>query len=217
MNIRVLVADDHNLFRQGLKTLIETQPDMEVVGEAEDGRITLKLTRELIPDVIVMDVNMPELNGIDASLQILSEFSNIKIIALSMYGDVRFIANMLKAGACGYLFKDCAFEELAQAIRKAMANETYLCPEAADLVIKDYVAQVSEFGSPSSSVLTSREQEVVTLLSEGKPSREIASHLHICAKTVDIHRLNIMHKLSFKSVAQLTKYAIREGFTTLEG
>ena len=217
MKIRVLIADDHQIVRQGLKNLLETQPDIEVVGEAEDGRTAFQLTKELIPDVIVMDVKMPTLNGIDASVRIHSEFPDIKIIALSMYGDVRFVTNMLKAGACGYLLKDCAFEELAQAIRKVKANKTYLSPEAANIIIKDYVAQGNDSGPTSSSGLTSREREILQLLAEGKRSKEIADLLHISAKTVDTHRQQIMNKLHFRSIAELTKYAIREGLTTLEG
>jgi DNA-binding NarL/FixJ family response regulator len=217
MKIRVLIADDHQIVRQGLKQLLETQPDIEVVGEAEDGRTTLKLTRELTPDVIVMDVSMPELNGIDASVRIHSEFPDIKIIALSMYGDARFVTNMIKAGAYGYLLKDCAFEELAQAIRKVMANKTYLSPEAANIIIKDYFAHGTDSGPTSSSGLSSREREILQLLAEGKRPKEIADLLYISPKTVDTHRQQIMHKLSFRSIAELTKYAIREGFTTLEG
>jgi DNA-binding NarL/FixJ family response regulator len=215
MKIRVLLADDHQIVRQGLKKLIETQQDMEVVGEAEDGRTTCELVPKLSPDVIVMDVKMPDMNGVAASSHIHAEFPDIKIIGLSMYNDVRFVANMLKAGACGYLLKDCAFEELAQAIRKVMANLTYLSPEATDMLVKDFVAQINKFDTPS-SVLTSREQEILQLLAEGKRSREIADLLHISIKTVDTHRLQVMHKLGFKSVAELTKYAIREGLTQLE-
>jgi DNA-binding NarL/FixJ family response regulator len=216
MGIRIIIADDHQIVRQGLKKLLETQQDMEVVGEAEDGLTTVDLAKELLPDVIVMDVKMPEMNGIDASVQIHSELPDVKIIALSMYGDHRFVTNMLKSGVCGYLLKDCAFEELAHAIRLVMENKTYLSPGVADIVIQDYVSHLNSPGPPSSSGLTSREAEILQLLSEGKRSKQIADLLNISPKTVDTHRLQIMRKLDLNSVVELTKYAIREGLTTLE-
>jgi len=138
MNIRIVIADDHQIVRQGLRTLLEREADMQVVAEAEDGRRAVSLARELIPHVIVMDVEMPDLNGIEATRQILTEYPQIKIIALSMYSDRRFVTNMLKSGVSGYLLKDCAFEELVQAIRLAMSNRIYLSPGVADVVVKDY-------------------------------------------------------------------------------
>jgi two-component system response regulator NreC len=187
---------------------------MEVVGEAEDGRSSVTLVRELIPDVVVMDVKMPEVNGIEASRQILSELPDVKVIALSMYDDRRFIVDMLKAGAQGYLLKDCAFEELVHAIRLVMANKSYLSPGVAEVVIKDYVAQDSQ-ASDSVANLTAREQEVLKFMAGGKRTAEIADLLGISGKTVDTHRLQIMHKLNLKSVAALTKFAIREGLISL--
>jgi two-component system response regulator NreC len=216
MDIRIIIADDHQIVRQGLKTLLEKEPDMEVVAEAEDGRRTLSLVRELIPHVVVLDVEMPDLNGIEAARQILTEFPQTKVIALSMYSDRRFVVNMLKAGANGYLLKDCAFEELAQAIRLAMSNRIYLSPGVADVVVKDYVNSSSSVSQSVFAVLTPREREVLQLLSEGKRTSQIAELLHISVKTVETHRQQIMHKLGIKSVAELTKYAIREGLTSLE-
>jgi DNA-binding NarL/FixJ family response regulator len=216
MRIRVLVADDHQIVRQGLKHLIETQQDMEVVGEAEDGRTILKLTRELTPNVIVMEVKLPNLNGIEATRKILSELPDIKIIALSAYADGHLVTNMLKAGACGYLLKDCAFEELAQAIRLAMGNKAYLSPRIAEIVVKDYVSQVPGQSQSYFAALTPRELEVLQLLTGGKRTSQIADVLHISVKTVDTHRQQIMYKLGTRSLAELTKYAIREGLTTLE-
>lgn len=214
MTIQIIIADDHQIVRQGLRTLLEREADMQVVAEAEDGRRTVALAREFVPQVIVMDVEMPDLNGIEATMQILTEFPQIKVIALSMYSDRRFVTNMLKAGASGYLLKDCAYEELSQAIRLAMANRIYLSPGVADVVVKDYVSP-----APSQSVfsvLTTREREVLQLLSEGKRTSQIAELLHISIKTVETHRQQIMHKLGMRSVAELTKYAIREGLTSLE-
>jgi DNA-binding NarL/FixJ family response regulator len=216
MNIRIIIADDHQIVRQGLRTLLEREPDMQVVAEAEDGRRAVLLAREMIPHVMVMDVEMPELNGIEATMQILTEFPQIKIIALSMYSDRRFVTNMLKAGAGGYLLKDCAFEELTQAIRLAMTNRIYLSPGVADVVIKDYVNHAPAPTRSVFSVLSTREREVLQLLSEGKRTSQIAELLHISIKTVETHRQQIMHKLGMRSVAELTKYAIREGLTSLE-
>jgi DNA-binding NarL/FixJ family response regulator len=216
MKCRIIIADDHQIVRQGLRTLLEQEPDMEVVGEAENGRIALALVREIVPDVIVMDVKMPDLNGIEATFQILSEFPQIKVIALSMYTDRRFIINMLRAGALGYLLKECAFEELVKAIRLAMTNRTYLSPGISDVVIRDYLSETPNSSKSVFGVLTAREREVLQLLSEGKRTTRIAELLHISVKTVETHRQQIMHKLKIRSVAELTKYAIREGLTSVE-
>jgi DNA-binding NarL/FixJ family response regulator len=211
MSIRIIIADDHQLIREGLKVLLEKESDMEVVGEASDGIGSISLTRELAPDVVVMDVRMPEMSGIAASHQILSEFPRVKIIALSTYSDRRYVLDMLKTGAHGYLLKDCAFEELARAIRLVTSDRNYLCPEIAKIVVKGLITSESGAGDSVVSVLSPREREVLQLIAEGKRSSEIADLLHISVKTVDTHRQQIMHKLQTRSVAQLTKYAIREG------
>ncbi len=216
MGIRILIADDHQILRQGLRTLLEKEPDMEVVAETEDGRKTVIMVNELTPHVVIMDVNMPDLNGIEATRQILTEYPEMKIIALSMHADRRFVINMLKAGAHGYLLKDCAFEELAQAIRLVMANKTYLSPGVAEIVVKDYVNRLPGPAQTAFSVLTAREREVLQLLAEGKSTANIGELLHISIKTVETHRQQIMNKLGIRSVAELTKYAIREGLTSLE-
>ena len=216
MGIRIILADDHQIVRQCLKTLIEQEPDMEVVGEAEDGFRTVTMVRELLPHVVVMDIKMPDLSGIEATQQILSEVSVVKVIALSMYADGRFVADMFKAGACGYLLKDCAFEELARAIRLAMSNKTYLSPGIAEIMVKDYATMNSSLSESIFSTLTAREREVLQLITEGKSTGQIAEILHISIKTVETYRQKIMQKLGTKSVAELTKYAIREGLTSLE-
>ncbi len=216
MGIRIIIADDHQILRQGLRTLLEKEPDMEVVAEAEDGRKTVIMVNELIPHVVIMDVNMPDLNGIEATRQILTDHPDMKVIALSMHADRRFVINMLKAGAHGYLLKDCAFEELAYAIRLVMANKTYLSPGVAEIVVKDYVSRIPSPVQTAFSVLTAREREVLQLMAEGKSTANIAELLHISIKTVETHRQQIMHKLGIRSVAELTKYAIREGLTSLE-
>ena len=217
MTIRILIADDHQIVRQGLRTLLEKEPDMAVVAEADDGRATVRLVREKSPEVVIMDVAMPDLNGIEATRQILAEFPKIKVIALSMYADQRFVLNMLKAGASGYLLKDCAFEELIRAIRLVMAHKTYLSPGVTDIVVKDYTAGGNNSSQPSVfSVLSPREREVLQLMAEGRTTSQIAGLLHVSVKTVETHRQQIMHKLKIHSVAELTKYAIREGLTSLE-
>jgi len=216
MRIKIILADDHQIVRQGLRTLLEKEPDMEVVAEAEDGRSAVRLIRETAVDVVIMDVAMPDLNGTEATRQITSEFPQIKVIALSMYADRRFVINMLKAGASGYLFKDCAFEELTRAIRLVMANKTYLSSGVTDVVVKDFVQASSGRQASVFSVLTAREREVLQLLAEGRTTNQIASSLHVSVKTIETHRQQVMNKLKIHSVAELTKYAIREGLTSLE-
>ncbi|MEW6214862.1 MAG: response regulator transcription factor, partial [Nitrospirota bacterium] len=139
MSIRILLADDHKIVLDGLHALLEKQPGMEVVAEAEDGRKTVQLVQKLLPDVVIMDIAMPDLNGIEATRQIVAETPNVKVVALSMHSDRRFVVEMFKAGALGYLLKDCAFEELANAIRSVVANRLYLSPKIADIVVKDYI------------------------------------------------------------------------------
>ncbi len=216
MKTRIIIADDHMIVRQGLATLLAKEPDMEVVAEAENGREVVQLVKDLRPDVVIMDVNMPDLNGIEATRQVLAAFPETKIIALSMHADRRFVVNMLKAGSSGYLLKDCAFEELAAAIRLVMANKTYLSPGVSNVVIQDYVQGMSAPRSSAFTMLTPREREVLQLMAEGKPTGQIAEQLHISVKTVETHRQQIMHKLGIHSIAELTKYAIREGLTSLE-
>ncbi|MFC2008186.1 response regulator [Chloroflexota bacterium] len=216
MSMRILLADDHKIVRQGLRSLLEKQPDMEVIAEAEDGRTTVSLVQELSPNVVVMDVAMPGLNGIEATRQIVNKNPNIKVLALSMYADRRFVVGMLGAGASGYLLKDCAFEELAQAIRTITANQIYLSSTISDMVVRNYVHLAAKSDSSAFSALTTREREVLQLLVEGRSTKEIAHQLGLSPKTIETHRQQIMNKLNIHSVAQLTKYAIREGIIAVE-
>ena len=216
MSIRILLADDHKITRQGLRSLLDKEFDMEVVAEAEQGRTAVRLVRELSPQVVIMDVTMPDLNGVEAARQIVSEFPDVKIIALSMHSDSLFVTEMLRSGASGYLLKDCAFEELARAIRTVVAGKTYLSPSISGVVVDDYLHRLSKADFSGSEVLTDREREVLQLLAEGKSTKQIALKLHISVKTVETHRRQMMDKLDIHTVAELTKYAIRKGLTSLE-
>ncbi|GBE02730.1 MAG TPA: response regulator transcription factor [Nitrospirae bacterium] len=215
MSLKVVLVDDHTIFREGLRCLIEKQPDLEVVGEAADGRKAIHVADELRPDLVIMDVKMPVMNGIDATRQIVDKFSGVKVLALSMYSDTRFVLEMLRAGASGYLLKDSTFEELNRAIRTVVSNKIYLSPGIACIVVETLLSQQSSSDSLVFSLLTDREREVLQLLSEGNSTKQIALHLYVSVKTVESHRKNIMNKLDIHTVAELTKYAIREGLTSL--
>jgi len=216
MTIRVLLADDHRIIRDGIGSLLNAEPDMEVVGEAENGHKTIRLVRDLVPDVVLMDVSMPDLNGIEATAQIASEFPNVKIIALSMHQDEHFVAGMLMAGASGYLLKDCSVDELTGAVRSVTKGGVCLSPGIAPHVVKRYIDKVTNGALLHRPPLTVREKEVLQLVAEGKTSKEIGSALCISPKTVETHRHRIMGKLGTKNVAELTKYALRIGATSLE-
>jgi len=213
MSTRILLADDHQIVRDGLRALIAKEPDMEVVGEAENGRDAVRLAKDLQPDIVVMDVTMPDLNGMEATRQVHRRAPDCRVLALSVHADRRFMTEMLKAGASGYLLKDCAFEDLVIGIRTVLEGRTYLCPRIADAVNGRGPASEAR---PTGSVLTPREREVLQLLSEGHGTKQMARRLHVSTRTVDTHRQHIMDKLDIHSVAELTKYAVRHGLTGLE-
>ena len=213
MNIRLIVADDHRIMREGLRALVERLPGMEVVGETADGRAAVAMAKDLSPEVVVMDIGLPDLNGIEATRQITSQNPGIRVIALSMHSDCRYVAEMLRAGASAYLIKDSAFEELARAIRAVTTGKTYLSPAVAGAVVKDYLGRRPGVKPVLASLLTPREREVLQLVAEGKSTKEVAERLQISPKTADTHRQQIMKKLELRSVAELTKWAIREGLT----
>lgn len=216
MPITIILADDHEIVRQGLRELLAGESDLRVVAEAESCRQTLKLARELAPEVIIMDISMPDLPGLEVCRQILTESPGVKIIALSMHADSLFVRNTLKFGALGYLLKDCALEELVQAIRTVMQQQTYISPGLAGTLIKDCAADLANKTVSVYAVLTSREREVLQLLAEGKNALQIADLIGITGKTVAGHRRRLMNKLGLHSVAELTKYAVRQGLTALE-
>jgi two-component system response regulator NreC len=216
MSIKIILADDHKILREGLKSMIMKEPGMEVVAEAENGGKAVRLADKFSPDVIIMDISMPDLNGIEATNQILAKNPDIKVIALSIYSDKRFVSNMLKAGAKGYLLKGCAFEELLKAIQTVQTCRIYLSPAIDEIVVNEYIHQIK---TPQGSILpelTSREREVVQLITEGHSTKQIASHLNLSVKTIETHRHQAMDKLNLHSVAALTKFAIREGITSLD-
>jgi len=215
MAIRILIADDHKIFREGLRTLLQSRGDIQVIGEADNGRTVVSLAAQLQPDIVIMDVAMPDLNGIEATRQITGTRADAKVLALSMHSDSRFVTRMLQAGAQGYLLKDCAFEELALAIDTIASEGVYLSPGVTGVVVRDYMQHLSANDS-SASALSPREREVLQLVAEGLTTKDIASKLHISVKTVETHRKQIMDKLEIRSVAELTKYAVREGLTSLE-
>lgn len=215
MSIRIVIADDHKIVRNGLRSLIEKELDIEVIAEADNGRAMVRIALELVPDVVIMDIAMPELNGIEATRHVIAALPGTKVIALSMHAEKRYVMEMLKAGASGYVLKDNAYEELAGAIRTALSNRTYLSPQVAEIVIGDYVQLVQTADGSVFSLLSAREREVLQLLAEGSSTAQIAACLYISVKTVETYRQHIMEKLNIRSIAELTKYAIREGLTSL--
>jgi DNA-binding NarL/FixJ family response regulator len=216
MSIRIVIADDHTLMREGLSSLLNQQPNIQVIGQATNGREAVQLAERENPDVVVMDVSMPDLNGIDATRQIISRSPKTKVIALSMHSDRQFVAEMFRAGARGYLLKDSAFEELASAITRVAKDETYIAPRISGFNMEDYTRTADKAELLLSPRLSEREREVLQMMAEGKGTKEIAADLHLSAKTIETHRQHLMEKLDMYSVAELTKFAIREGLTTLE-
>ncbi len=215
MAVKILMVDDHKIVLEGLCALVNNEPDIEVIGQARDGREAIKMAHELKPDVIVMDVHMPGMDGVDATRRIANDFPDIKIIALTMYPKKSFVTEMLSAGASGYILKDDAFTELVKAINTVMDGQAYLCPKAASALVDHYVRNHPQ-NIPANILLTNRQREVLKLLAEGKSTKEIALILKLSPKTIDACRHRVMEKLNVQNIAELVKYAIREGLTPLE-
>ncbi len=211
MTIRIILADDHSLVREALRVTLEREPDFAVVGEAANGRAVLKLVRELNPDVVVLDVAMPVLNGIEAAARIHARHRQVKILALSAHADKHYVLEMLDSGAAGYVTKSAAGLELVVAIRTLASGGCYLSPELAGAVVEG--VRDTRRGKTGQLPLGRREREVLQLIAEGKRSPEIAAQLFIAVATVETHRRNIMRKLGLHTVAELTRLAIREGLT----
>ena len=210
--IKILLADDHELFIEGLAELMKKRPDIELVGQAKDGFEAVKQSEKIKPDIILMDISMPELNGIKALKNILPKFPDIKIIMLSMYNSRELIVESLRAGAQGYVLKECSSEELYEAIRAVMNGNYYIARSSLAVMIEDYLRLLKEDEKNSARMLSEREREVLKLLAEGKNAKEIAYDLSISKNTVDVHRRHIMEKTGCTSMAGLVRYAIREGY-----
>lgn len=213
--VKLIIADDHKIVREGLISLVKDRPELSVVGEATDGATAVELTRKLRPDIVLMDITMAGMNGIAATREIVDKCPECKVIILSMNSDKRFVSTAFSAGASAYLVKDEAFEELARAIRFVREGKTYLSPSITGTVVNDLKNSGSATVVEDEAKLTIKELEVLQMLAEGKGSKEIGYALGISSKTVDTHRQKIMHKLELRSIAELTKYAVREGLTTL--
>ncbi|MHC4143634.1 MAG: response regulator [Planctomycetota bacterium] len=214
--MRILIADDHGIVREGLKSLLGEQSDMEVVGEGEDGQMAVQLAKELSPDIVIMDMSMPNLNGVEATRLILQHSPNTRVIILSMHSDRNIVKEALEAGASAYVLKSYLFDEMLRALEAVAKGRRHLSPRITDVVIDDYVGKATGGESAKTPRLTGRERQIVQLVAEGKSVKEIARVLHVSPKTADTNRRQIMNKLGFSSVSELTKYALREGLTSLE-
>jgi DNA-binding NarL/FixJ family response regulator len=210
--IKLILVDDHKLLRDGLRNIIEQRSNMHIIGEASDGREAIKICSKLLPDVVIMDVAMPGLNGIEAARQIHKTFPKIKIIGLSMHSTKQFIQGMFKAGGFGYLLKDGDADELITAITTVMENKKYLSKD----INQEFLTLLKHGENLQKADLSTREKEVLQLIAEGKSSKEIGEILFLSPKTVDVHRNNIMKKIELYTIPELTKYAIQKGLTTLE-
>ncbi len=209
---RVLLADDHTLIRAGLRMVIEAQPDLNVVGEAEDGRMAVALAEKLKPDVVVMDIGMPNLNGIEACRQIRDILPETQLVMLSMHSDEGYVLRALKAGAKAYLLKDSAEADLASAVRAAAAGKSFFSPAVGKVLLEDYMRKLQRTGAEDSyDLLTPREREILQLVAEGKSSKDIANLLNLSVYTVETHRARVMQKLNLHGIPELILYAVRKG------
>ncbi len=208
--LRIVVADDHTLMRSGLVSLLKAMNDVEVVGEAGDGREALHLVKELQPDIVVMDISMPELNGLDAAERVKQHAEKTKVIILSMHANEEYVAQALKAGASGYLLKDAAINELQMAVKAVAQGQFFLSPSISRQVVDSYL-----HGGPTGlDLLSPRQREILQLIAEGKSTREIAETLHLSVKTIESHRVQLMDRLDIHDVAGLIRYALRKGLIT---
>jgi DNA-binding NarL/FixJ family response regulator len=205
--IRILLADDHAVVRQGFRMILGAQPDMEIVGEAGNGREAVELAERLKPEVVVMDVSMPELNGIEATRRLAASLPHTRVLALSMHKDSVYVREILRAGARGYLLKDSVADDLVSAVRAVASGEGYLSPQVSNAVLDDYRRHVTN----PIDLLTSREREVLQMLAEGKTNKEIAGVLNLSAYTVEAHRGRVMEKLNVHTIADLVRFAVRNG------
>jgi DNA-binding NarL/FixJ family response regulator len=216
MGLKILLVDDHVIIREALRNMLAEQPDIEQVIEAGEGREAVKIAVHHKPDIILMDLSMPGLNGIDATRQIIGELPKARILALSMHSSKYFVSEMLRAGASGFLVKNCTSAEMVTAIRAVASGKTYLTPAVAGYVVDGFLGRSAAAESQAFSILSIREREVLQLLAEGQSTREIADRLHVSISTVETHRRQIKTKLNLDTFADLVKFAIREGLTSLD-
>jgi len=216
MSIRILVADNHGILRQGITALIEKQSDMEVVGEADNGLIAVEMACNLQPDVVLMDVTMPVLNGIEATRQIKKKLPKTKVLVLSIHAKREFVLDMIRAGISGYMVKECVLDDLVRAIKAVVDNQSYLSPQIASIVLEGITKDsIFDIAGSLQGTLGSREKQILQLLTEGNSAKQIASQLGLSVKTIEANRREIMEKTDADNLADLTKYAIRQGLTTV--
>lgn len=212
--IKILIADDHSILQHGLCNSLEMEKNIAAVIKADSGYAAIELAKEHIPDIVIMDISMPGLNGIETTKRILAANSNIKVIALSMHNEKIYVNGMINAGATGYILKSCSFKELLKCISTVLSAEYFFCQEVIDMVDHDGKKLVTDKRVSVFSLLSRREREVLQLIAEGHKSKTIAQKLHISIKTVDIHRTHLKNKLNIHTIAELTKFAISEGITS---
>lgn len=215
MKTRILIVDDHDLMREGLRAIIERELDLEVVGEAASGREAVRRVAELAPDIVLMDVAMKDLNGIEATRQIRTQSPKVRVVALSSHSDPRYVTAILRAGASAYVLKADAYTQLRKAIQSVRVGRTFLCDEVSSVIVDAFRHSETQEAS-AYDLLGPREREVLQLLAEGQTSPEIAARLHVAKSTIETHRRNLMRKLDLHSIAELTKYAVREGLTSAD-
>ncbi len=213
--IQLVIADNHTLVRAGFRSLVEELDGIEVVGEAENGRDALQLVETFKPQIVLMDIAMPEMNGLEATARISREFPQVKVLILSMHANEEYVYQALRSGASGYLLKDSGAEDLELALRAIARGETYLCPAVSKYVVSDYVRRLSQDQTPLDQI-TPRQREILQLIAEGKSTKEIAELLYISTKTVETHRSQLMDRLDIHDIAGLVRYAIRIGLVVLE-
>jgi len=215
MSIKILIADDHKLFREGLINLLAESPEIEVIGEAGNGKEAVKETKKLNPDIVIMDIGMPVMNGVEATEILAKELPDTKIIAISMHSDKHFIKGMLEAGASGYLLKSCTYNQLMDAINTVYSGKKYLSDKITEVIIHDYLGKEEDI-QDNDPKLSERESEILKLFAEGKTSREISELLFISVKTVGTHKQHILEKLELKTTTDMVKYALKKGIISLE-
>ncbi|MFA5328891.1 MAG: response regulator transcription factor [Prolixibacteraceae bacterium] len=215
MTIKVILADDHQLFREGLANLLADFPEIEVIAQAVNGKDAIDKAKQLNPDVVIMDINMPDLDGVEATAQLLKEKPGIKVIGLSMHVDKPYIKGMLEAGSSGYLFKNCSYDELIKAIQTVYSGKKYLSEKITEILIQEYLNK-EEIGPSTSSDLTDRESEILKLIAEGISVSDISNQLFVSIKTINTHKQHILEKLNLKTTTDIVKYALKKGIISLE-